>query len=96
MWSKSENQYKWSWKFIWKLHIPPNVKLFLWKVHTEILPTRSLLCRRIGSQFNDSQCVLCGHSEETQEHMLWKCTWARLVWQEILIWWGLLGKVYIE
>lgn len=96
LWRSSEPINEWSGKFIWKMLLPPNVKLFLWKVHLKILPTKSLLRRRIGSQFKDSHCLICNHPEETQDHILWKCISIRKLWQQILTWWGFLGKAYIE
>lgn len=69
-WRKKDSNEVWQWKFIWKLQVPPNIKLFLWKVHSEILPTKSFLKKRIGVQFGDIQCQLCVTFEEDQEHLL--------------------------
>lgn len=96
LWRKIDSYEDWQWKFIWKLQVPPNIKLFLWKVHSAILPTRSFLRMRIRIQFSDSQFLLCNSAEETKEHLLWKCSTARKIWQEVLTWWGLLDKVYVE
>lgn len=48
LWNKSDVNEDWCWNFIWKMQLPPNVKLFLWKVHSPILPTKSFLRGRIG------------------------------------------------
>lgn len=59
VWRSNFSQEKWKWKFIWSLKVPPNIKMFLWKVHFDILPTRAFLKKRIGCNFDDSLCLIC-------------------------------------
>lgn len=96
LWRKHDCRIDWQWKFILKILDPPNTKLFLWKVHSEILPTNSFLKKRIGDHFTSIVCHLCGQEEEDQIHLLWKCAFSKQVWQAVLSWWGLAERVYIE
>lgn len=34
------------WNLIWKCKVPPNVKIFLWKIKHSIIPTKTLLVER--------------------------------------------------
>ena len=38
---------KWWINTLWGLLIPPKIKMFMWRVFQEILPTSSNLCRRV-------------------------------------------------
>lgn len=86
----------WKWYFIWKIQVPPKVKLFLWKLHSKILPTYSFLRKRINAQFVCDLCQFCLLEVEDQSHLLWKCTLSKKIWQAVLAWWGLADKVNIE
>lgn len=65
---------------IWKLVIPPKVRLFVWKLCQGILPTRSNLRRRIIQI--EGGCLWCAREKETSTHLLFKCISARDVWKE--------------
>lgn len=63
------------WKGIWKLKVPPKVKVFWWRVLHEFLPARQILhCRHLEPIAN---CKVCGASEESIYHVLVECTVAR-------------------
>jgi hypothetical protein len=66
------------WRSIWNLKVPNAVKMFMWKVCHNILPTKVNLARR-GVNCN-SMCPICKREEETIVHMLWSCPAARDVW----------------
>jgi hypothetical protein len=70
-----------SWKRIWKLQVPPKVKVFWWRVLHEFIPTKDVLNRRHiePTRF----CDICGAESETIKHTLTECTIARLFWQEM-------------
>ncbi|KAL0449190.1 UNVERIFIED_CONTAM: hypothetical protein Slati_1475400 [Sesamum latifolium] len=68
-----------SWKFIWSSKAPPKVALFAWRCAWEALPTTVNLQRR-GIAVNEG----CGgYTMEKEEvmHVLFYCSFARLVWQ---------------
>lgn len=60
------------WKFIWKLKVPMKIKVFLWKVHLNILHTKVFVASR-GIMFDESICCsLCGKVRETTEHIFFR------------------------
>ncbi|CAL1394093.1 unnamed protein product [Linum trigynum] len=67
-----------NWKRLWKLIIPPKVKIFLWKLAHNILPTgKNLESRKRDASPN---CPFCG-LEETQNHIFRECDWAVRIWK---------------
>lgn len=63
---------------IFGLSIPENVKKFLWRLHTNSLPTKSnLYFRRI---ILDQSCPFCLHEIKFEIHLVWNCTMANDVW----------------
>jgi hypothetical protein len=70
-----------SWKRIWKLQVPPKVKVFCWRVLHEFIPTKDVLQRRHIEP--TSFCEICGADRESIKHTLTECTVARIFWQEM-------------
>uniref|UniRef100_A0A7N2LID0 Reverse transcriptase zinc-binding domain-containing protein n=1 Tax=Quercus lobata TaxID=97700 RepID=A0A7N2LID0_QUELO len=66
------------WNKMWKLHLPPKVRNFIWRACSDILPTSTNLCRRRIPVA--STCTICQQQEETVAHVLWECPLARNVW----------------
>ena len=67
-----------TWKKIWTLNIPPNVRNFIWRACSYCLPTRANLHRR--KVHVEVVCGLCKQKPETTGHILWECPPARNVW----------------
>ncbi|KAK0577853.1 hypothetical protein LWI29_001194 [Acer saccharum] len=59
------------WKKLWMLEIPLKIKLFIWKVCYDWIPTYVNLGRR-GIKCND-KCPVCGKNMESTLHALWHC-----------------------
>lgn len=74
--SVSENEV---WKMIWKLKVPPKIRVFWWRVIHEFLPARKILHGRHMEPI--ANCELCGADEETIRHVLCDCTIAREFWE---------------
>lgn len=69
------------WKNIWKLHVPPKAKLFLWRASWDILPHGiNLGIKGIESV---GYCQRCG-SQETNSHVLKDCSWVKQVWVKLM------------
>ena len=66
------------WNRIWQLQVPPKVKTFVWRVCSDILPTRLNLCRKMTPL--DLACAICQQHDETVAHALWGCPMAKNVW----------------
>jgi hypothetical protein len=69
-----------SWNRIWKLNVPPKVKVFWWRVLHEFLPAKLVLYQRHIEQ--TTFCDLCGTEQESIQHILIHCTVARVFWRE--------------
>ena len=75
--------HRW-WNFLWKLNIPPKIKLFIWKVfHNAFSSSENLLKQGISI---DPRCKLCSHNFESSFHVFFHCTFARDVWKRIGFW----------
>jgi hypothetical protein len=68
------------WQTLWKLEVPPKVRVFWWRVLHGFLPTRHVLHRRHIEK--DTSCEVCGTRYETIKHILMDCTLARLFWED--------------
>ena len=66
-----------SWTKLWSLHVPAKLKVFLWRLAKQSLPTADTLHRRHIAQ--SSTCSICG-GEDSWRHSLIDCTMARCVW----------------
>ncbi|KAB1222715.1 hypothetical protein CJ030_MR2G022154 [Morella rubra] len=58
------------------------LKFLLWKVAWNILPTRHRIAMNLQSSFQgDSDCLFFGASSETLHHLLFSCSYVRLLWR---------------
>lgn len=71
------------WKVLWKLEIPPKVRVFWWRVLHEFLPARQILWRRHIEPV--AFCEVCGNPEESMRHVLVDCTVAQEFWKQIKV-----------
>lgn len=68
------------WNWLWKLRIPPKVRVFLWRACHDIIPTRCALVRRhVGSE---PFCEFCKREVETESHLFFKCLFFASLWLE--------------
>jgi len=64
---------------IWKSPTPSKVIAFSWMAFLDRIPTRSnLVLRRVLTQEDPRNCVMCGHREETTTHLFLHCDMAWL------------------
>ncbi|XP_038985495.1 uncharacterized protein LOC120111708 [Phoenix dactylifera] len=70
---ESGQDYTW----IWRSGLHPRAALFLWKVAWDRLPTRAVLSRHGWGI--PAECGTCS-VEESVDHVLFQCTWARSAW----------------
>lgn len=63
-------------KFMWKVKIPPKIKVFLWLMSNNSVLTKDILLRRgwIGSE----ACPFCG-KDEYVDHLFFTCSIAILI-----------------
>lgn len=77
--SDEENQARW--RKIWKLKIIPRVKICLWKIIKNLIPSKLNLINR-GMDINPCS-MMCRVALESSVHSLWSCKKARNIWSEL-------------
>ncbi|KAL8498941.1 hypothetical protein ACS0TY_022048 [Phlomoides rotata] len=76
-------------KLIWRTFAPAKVKVHVWRVLRERIPTKMNLFRRnVLSHGDDLKCVWCGDHNETVRHVLFECYFSFRVWMEVCKWMG--------
>lgn len=70
---------KW-WSTLWKLQIPNKVKMFLWRLSTNCLPTMAgLLAQNLS---RSDVCPRCRNYSETPEHAIFQCKISKQRWEK--------------
>lgn len=67
------------WKHIWKINAPEKMKIVLWRLAHDCLPTGQLLCRHIPTS---DACCFCGQVE-TVAHAFLKCQYVAEIWDQM-------------
>jgi hypothetical protein len=70
------------WKALWKLNLNNRLKLFLWKMVWNIIPTKFRISQTINSIIQDTSCSLCSSSVDSILHFFFYCPIARVVWRQ--------------
>ncbi|CAL8099940.1 unnamed protein product, partial [Prunus armeniaca] len=71
----------WKWNFIWKLHVPPKVKTFLWVLcHKKLLTNAQRLMRKLT---NAAVCPRCDCPLESSAHLYKDCTATLAIWNRL-------------
>lgn len=71
------NNLNFPFKFLWKVKIPPKIKVFLWLAVRNSVLTKDNLIK--GGWGEGSKCVFCG-AGETVDHLLLHCSVAKFLW----------------
>ena len=66
------------WSLLWKLKAPERIKMFLWRVSTNTLPTRDNLMQRM--EVDNPNCLLCNTQAESPCHLFFKCPIVKALW----------------
>lgn len=78
------------WKNLWKLNIPPKIRIFGWKVCRNLLPTKSNLYHR-GVK-TDEGCTVCEGAVEYMIHCFSECSVAKSFWKIGAVFFNFNGK----
>jgi hypothetical protein len=68
-----------SWKSLWKLNINHRLKLLLWKMIWNIIPTKFRISQSMLSTPMDFSCSLCSGPIDSILHLFFACPIARVV-----------------
>lgn len=69
------------WNTIWKLSLPPKVKVLAWQVCQNVLPTAvNLQSKRVECPI---LCKLCNQEVETTDHVFIHCGVAKACWRQV-------------
>jgi hypothetical protein len=75
--SSANNDHK-SWSSLWKIKVPAKIRVFLWRLSHQSLPTGTILHRR--SMADTCECALCHPPVDSWRHSLLECNMARSTW----------------
>jgi hypothetical protein len=59
------------WQKLWKIKIHERVKMLVWRIGVNILPTKENLAQRLGLE--DKECSLCHEEIESCTHLFFQC-----------------------
>ena len=76
--SSSSNQDLSHWKNLWKARLPECLKMLLWRIGANAIPTRENIQRRIHHV--DPSCILCNAEVERSSHLFFESHFARALW----------------
>jgi ribonuclease HI len=65
------------WSSLWKIQAPSKIKVFLWRLAKQSIPTGDVRHRR--NMAPDSSCTLCGEVDSWR-HSLIECRMSRCIW----------------
>jgi ribonuclease HI len=69
------------WQSLWKLNLNDRLRLFLWKIAWNILPTKERLSQ-IRITIDETECPLCKVASDSLHHLFFECHFARVVWRQ--------------
>ncbi|CAN1188681.1 Putative ribonuclease H protein At1g65750 [Linum perenne] len=68
------------WTKIWDLHTPPKIRIMVWRLAREIVPSRAALRHRHIDV--PDECGICGANSETYDHLFRDCQYAKDCWRD--------------
>uniref|UniRef100_A0A452XY77 Reverse transcriptase zinc-binding domain-containing protein n=1 Tax=Aegilops tauschii subsp. strangulata TaxID=200361 RepID=A0A452XY77_AEGTS len=66
-----------SWEFLWGVTVPAKIKVFLWRLAQQSIPTEDV--RKHRKMSTNDLCSVCG-MQDSWRHSLIECNMARCVW----------------
>ncbi len=63
------------WTELWKLKLNERVKMLIWRIGSNIIPTKKNMTQRLGDI--DLRCPFCNEEEESTIHLFCKCLVSR-------------------
>jgi hypothetical protein len=89
------------WKLFWKLNLNDRLKLFLWKIAWDIVPSKCRLNVVFPIPPSNLVCPLCNVEEDSLSHLFFNCFFARIAWRSSFwpldsLKWSLLSLVRLD
>jgi hypothetical protein len=75
--TSDQEQDERNWTALWKVQIPSKLRVFLWRLVKQSIPTADV--RHHHNMSPDSACSLCG-VVDSWHHSLLECTMSKCVW----------------
>ncbi|TVU51168.1 hypothetical protein EJB05_02576, partial [Eragrostis curvula] len=72
--AQPSDQVHW-WRVLWKMKIPPKIRIFWWRVINNFMPSKAELKRRHVAK--ESFCEACGDPSESIYHVALECSYVR-------------------
>lgn len=88
------NEQSDGWSRLWKLDVPPKVKILMWRVCRNNVPIRILL-RGKGVQVPIS-CAMCVREVENVCHLFFECSFIKECWQFLGVSYDMSDVAYIS
>ncbi|CAM8884344.1 unnamed protein product [Rhodiola kirilowii] len=70
------------WNKLWKVKAQEKVKIFMWRLFNNALPSAGNLISR-GCEV-ESSCVRCGYKWESTTHIFLECWWTAEFWRQLM------------
>jgi hypothetical protein len=70
------------WKALWKLNLNHRLKVFLWKMVWNIIPTKVRISFSIPNSNCDTTCSMGSYPMDSLYHLFFTCPIARIVWRQ--------------
>ncbi|KAL0389916.1 UNVERIFIED_CONTAM: putative mitochondrial protein [Sesamum calycinum] len=79
---------------IWKANVPSKIRVFIWKVAHNAIPTGRNLLQKL--RFESPVCPLCCSEDEDVDHVFLRCPFARQVWALSHLPWALISGFFAD
>ncbi|KAA3479383.1 reverse transcriptase [Gossypium australe] len=76
-----QNLYKEFYKKLWRIDLPSKIKLLIWRISWNFLPTKVNLALR--GVIRNTFCPRCGEREEDMNHIFRECPVTKSVWRDL-------------
>ncbi|XP_041011347.1 uncharacterized protein LOC121255133 [Juglans microcarpa x Juglans regia] len=71
-----------NWKNLWKLKVQDRLKMLLWKISPNLLPTKALISTVLNLEPDLIKCPLCNTEQESLHHLFFNCIFSKVVWRQ--------------
>jgi len=92
---EGKGEFSYLYNLFWKCKVLPTAQVLTWRVLENKIATKVNLVRR-GVVVVNIICCLCGAQEESTNHLFFGCRIAWLVWNQCLLWLGLVSAAPID